>query len=312
MRQLGFAPLLLLLVSTVVIFVGGGLGYYFYHQSTLSNNLEAVSDATQESLNLAILSPSPTLPKTLLPTQQPTPTTIKKPTATPTPKATPTLTPTPTPSATCTINTLATPMDTNSNFDNPLTIELVYSAATHNNQYVTGAQWDFDGNGTWDTEMSLSNTNIAHTYPSNGNFSTKLQLKLSDGTLTPTCSKTVTVPMGTVVTISGQVFKDYNCNDVQEPNEQGIAGVPVSFEKDPGNIYNYATVTTDSNGHYSLTKVIDPQVGLTITPSYTALSGYKIHESYNTHTITLNNVQSSVNMNLPLIPNENYYNCVPY
>lgn len=105
-----------------------------------------------------------------------------------TPTSTPT--PTPLPKSTCAVE-----VPSISGTD-PLTANLAYSAKYSGNKYVAGAQWDFTGDGSWDTDMSLSNGSLAHTFSSAGSYTIKLRLKMSDEELTETCSKTITLTSG--------------------------------------------------------------------------------------------------------------------
>lgn len=235
----------------------------------------------------------------------------------PAPTFKPTVSPSPTPvtpnystntSSTCAINVGATPLDPNSNFDNPLTVLLTYSAHYTGNKYVTGAQWDFNGDGNWDTDMSLSNGSIPHTFPRSGSYNIKMQLRMSDGTMTPVCSKTATIPIGLAVSLTGHVFRDVNCNNFREPSEQGISGVTINFFKMPA-FSLYATATSDSNGYYSLIKVINYGDNLSIQPGDIAAPGYKINALH--QAITLNSNRPSSVYDLPQVPNENFGLCFP-
>ncbi len=102
------------------------------------------------------------------------------------PTPTPTPTPTPLPKTTCSINVGSI---------NSLTVQFIYSANIYSptNKYMTGAQWDFDSNGSWDTDMSQSNGNISHTYPNAGTYNVRLHLQMSDGEITDACSTTITL-----------------------------------------------------------------------------------------------------------------------
>jgi PKD repeat protein len=171
---------------------------------------------------------------------------------------------------------------------------------------MSGAQWDFDGNGSWDTDMSQANGTTTHVYSNNGTYTVKLQLKMSDGTTTNICSKSVTVPSGFNVKMTGRVYEDVNCNDMQEPDEKGISGVTVSFYLMPSWTH-YADVTSDSNGYYELSRNLSPGDSLTIQPANVAPAGYKIHDDG--HTITLNAAQPSINMDLPQVPASSVGQC---
>lgn len=306
MGQRGFVPIIILICVLIAVVIGTTL--YIKQRRIDQNaklNLTSQKENTTASPSASTTNNSPTIKLTPSPTQSALHPTTAPSTPTPqpvnTPAPTPINTPTPTPQSSCGINALATPLDPSSSFDNPLTILLTYSATPTGNKYMTGAQWDFDGNGNWDTDMTQSNGSIAHTFPSNGNYNVKLQLKMSDGEITPVCNKTVTVPMGLTVRLTGQVFSDTNCNGMQEPNEQGIPGVTINIFRMP-EFSLYTTVTSDNNGYYNLTRIIDPQGSLSIQPGDVAAPGYKI--SAGGHTVTLNSTQSSFNQNLPQVPYE--------
>lgn len=214
--------------------------------------------------------------------------------------------PTPPPKSTCSINVQATPLDPNSNFDNPLTVLLTYSVNPVGNKYMIGAQWDFEGNGSWDTDMSQANGSISHTYSSNGSYNVKLQLKMSDGEITPACTKTVTVPMGITVSLTGKVFSDVNCNGRLDPDEKGMPGITVNIFRIP-EFSIYTAIISDSNGNYNFTKVISLQGSLSIQPGDVADPYYSIETSRNS--VTLNSSQLSINQDLPEVPNEKLSAC---
>lgn len=52
--------------------------------------------------------------------------------------------------------------------------------------------------------------------------------------------------------IGNRVWRDLNCNGVQDPSEPGIEGVTVELRKDGALV---ATTTTDANGAYSFSNV---------------------------------------------------------
>lgn len=307
MSQRGFTAVIIL----IAILIAGAIGAAFY----IKQRQESKPNFQKENIT-PLPTPKLTQPATestihpsatsSAPTPQPTNTQAPPLIPTNTPTKTPTNTPTPAPQSSCGINALATPLDPSSSFDNPLTILLTYSATPVGNKYMTGAQWDFDGNGSWDTDMSQANGSIAHTFPANGNYNVKLQLKMSDGEITPVCSKTVTVPMGITVKLTGQVFSDANCNGMQEPSEQGVAGVTINIFRIP-EFSLYTTLASDASGYYNLTRIIDSQGSLSIQPGDVAAPGYKI--SADRHTVTLNSAQSSFNQNLPQVPNESVGLC---
>lgn len=184
---------------------------------------------------------------------------------------------------------------------------------------MTGAQWDFDGNGSWDTDLSQSNGTISHNFGKAGSYNPKLQLKISDGKMTPICTKTITVSSGITVSFTGKVFRDNNCNDIREPDEPGISGMPVRFFK--SDYSSYKTITSGGDGDYNLTATIADNASLTIQPSpdlnlysnvsdpsVVSYSPYKIH--YDVPFATLNATQKSINKDVPLVPSENTGSCV--
>lgn len=137
---------------------------------------------------------STVVPKPITPSQtttSPKPVTTSTQTANPTPTPTPTSTPVPVKKNTCDINVIYGKLGGAAS--DPLLVTLVYSFSGYNNVYMTGAQWDFDGNGSWDTDLKQSNGTIEHTYSQSGTYNVKLQLQGSDGSITDVCTKSVTV-----------------------------------------------------------------------------------------------------------------------
>lgn len=247
-------------------------------------------------------SPTPTTTPLKITTPTPKTTSTSAPAATPTPTSAPTPTPTPVTPSTCGVNALAQPLDINQSFDNLLTAYLGYSVSYKNTKSVTGVQWDFDGNGTWDTDMSMTNASVDHTFPSYGNFNVKLHLKMSDGEITPVCSKTVTVPLGIEVKLSGRVYSDDNCNDYLDLNEAGISGAPVNIYLEKSN--SYINKTTDTSGNYEVTRIIDPTNYVLIQSTTEAIGGYTLHSSSRNQvqTYTLSNSQRQLFVDLSQVP----------
>lgn len=224
--------------------------------------LSAFQRILQRTLNQ---SPAPTVPTPPAKINAlPTPASSAKPIATPAP-ITPLVTNSSVKNSTCDINVWAKPENPNSYFDNPLTLQLFYAATYSGSKYVTGAKWDFNGDGSWDTDMSLSNGSTAHTFPGNGNYTVKLQLQMSDGEITPTCSKTITVPMGVVIRLTGQVYNDTNCNNTKENNETGFADMGINIINPGGLVYE--TVASDNSGNYTFSKILPLDQSLTLHPS---------------------------------------------
>lgn len=308
MNQKGVIPIAIILIG---VLIAGAVGAMFFikkyrpDQPKSSPNPVIFQQEVSSSPTLAVTS----TPLAAKPTAKPSAKQTSSPTATaPTPVPTNTPSPAgkPAPAAksACAINVSASPLDPSASFDNPLTVQLTHSEfpvdGKYMTGYMTGAQWDFDGNGSWDTDMSQLNGSIAHTFASGGNYDVKLQLKMSDGEITPTCSKTVTVPMGIItLRLSGQVYSDNNCNAVKEAGEQGVSGVTVNIIKLP-EYSMYTTLTSDSNGNYNLSRVVDPQGSLYIQPSPVAAPGYKINAD--SQAVSLSSDNLSASQDLPLVP----------
>lgn len=178
MYQKGFIPVIYIIA--IVLIAGGILGRSFY-----INNVNKTNNVPDSSPLLS--SPSPLSQVSTTPSSsnisvyKPIKTT--SPTTTPTPKTSPILTPSPTPfpKITCNIST-----DLSSGWS-PLNIHFSYSASDQSK--VTGSQWDLDGDGNWESETSTPN----FVYKDIKSYEAKLKLKLSDGSYSETCSKTITV-----------------------------------------------------------------------------------------------------------------------
>ncbi len=130
------------------------------------------------------LSPTPTTrPQTAAPTTIPTSTPIPPPTATPTPS----------PKVVCLIQT------TPSSGPAPLSVNFVYGASWYNtgyggNDYVTNVQWDFNGDGNWDTSYDTSSQHPSpYTFSSSGNYTAKMHLQTHAGLESDVCTATITV-----------------------------------------------------------------------------------------------------------------------
>lgn len=125
-------------------------------------------------------------------------------------------------------------------------------------------------------------------------------------TSTPRPTSTAT-PWSFPVKLTGQVYEDVNCNDRQEPDEKGIPGVTINIILTPSWTL-YSTVTSDSNGYYTYATTLPSQNSyITFRPAYVALPGYNIRAAE--HDVTLSVSQSSMNINLPLVPSANIGQC---
>lgn len=303
----GIVPIVVLVV--VILIASIGIGTYYFKSKKAdeiedggSTGVEVTPSATAEPLTedgkpvelKPTNSKSPTKSEvqatsTPIPTSVPVSTSIPVPTSIPTPKA----------KSTCDIV-----VDISDS--NPMALKLIYSVRSVYNTYMAAAQWDFNGDGSWDTGWSQSNGTITHTFPYPGSHNVKLHLQMSDGETTNVCSKTVTVPQGTKVTFSGRTFKDINCNNVKDSNEEYVSAVTVNIFRQPG--YSlYKTLISNPVGSFSFSTLLNTSDSLTISPSAVAPPYYKIYYSVPNYTLTTS--ATNVSTMLSLIPAANIGNC---
>lgn len=83
----------------------------------------------------------------------------------------------------------------------PLSVMLSPSGGVGSGISLLGFQWDFEGDGIWD---STAETRITHTYKNNGTFTPKFRVKGSDGSFGPTC----TYPFNVTVSDSSVEFQN--------------------------------------------------------------------------------------------------------
>jgi len=193
----------LLIVLLIIFFIAGGVfGYLLF-----DNFRTSLPSRTSEPSPVILLSPIPTLtptatltptnaptsiPPTLIPTKKPTPIATKAPTPTlaPAPTATPIPNPTNPPSS----SGASCQVVANPGFGPaPLTVSLSYSVSNLGESYVTGIQWDYNGDGNWDSDMSLNNGSVNYTYSTVGVFNPRMRLQLSNGQTTDPCSTSIGV-----------------------------------------------------------------------------------------------------------------------
>ncbi len=256
MNQKGLAPFFILIIGAVVTLLAG---FIYFKQNSKTPQIKP-TNFQQIASNSATPASSPTNQPSQAPKQtiiKPTPTLLKSvstpspaPTATPNTNTTSTQ-PQSTQKNTCEINVIYGKLDGSSS--DPYLVTLVYSFPSHNNTYMTGAQWDFDGNGTWDTDLKQANGTIEHTFNGGGNYNVRLQLQDSGGTMTDVCTKTINIPGAIDVSVNGQVYNDLNCNHSKDSGETGVA-TTLTVMNPNGSVY--ANLSTDANGNYSFSKRI--------------------------------------------------------
>lgn len=309
MNQKGFIYISILVIVFLAILAGT---VFFTKQYDVLKPTIPTSPPEREPASLTpteisltpIISPQThiTLP-TALPTSKPTP----KLTLPPTP--TPTSLPTSPPKASCGINIFSIYPD------EPLRLNLAYAFFGYGSSgYMVGAQWDFDGDGNWDTDLSQSNGTISHLFPQSGSYNVRLQLKISDGTMTNVCTKTINIPVsqtpgiGITVRLTGKVYRDANCSNMKDPDEEGIPGATINLIKLPEYTI-YSTLTTDSNGNYSFSGLVSSQDNLSLLLGHIAAWGYSIPPTFGEKVANLNSNQPSQTIDLPQVPTENLSLC---
>lgn len=298
--QKGFVFLPIVILALLVTLGGGYVVYRSQQATSRETKQESRSMPDLDFASDGVIQTTPTpssdnqeKPK---PTPLPTSTPTAKPTVQPTPKAVSGMT--------CGINSTTFG-------DNPLSVGLTYSFSTNKpgNFYVTAGQWDFNNDGNWDTSLNQVSVNgiYSHTFPGAGTYTVKLRIQINDGTILDCGTKQVIVPQGMSLTLSGQVYKDKNCNGTKDGGEDGIPGIEVHLTKLPERI-QYATVTTDSSGNYRYSKnwLGEDTLVLELYQQY-VLSQYA--KSAPTVAVTLSSTNQSATVDLPLVPEENVMVC---
>ena len=216
MKEKGFVVLPVLIVAALV---AGGVIAGITRSGYSKDNSLSVSQGKQlvevESIPSPFSTPTPgaiaadkpipsavsrqtSLPA-VTPTKQPTPSALpiktSVPTSTPTPLVfpSPTTTPTPAPSPTPYLGPLSCNVVAhNASGPAPLAVEFFYSAINLGSGHVTGVQWDFDGDGSWDTDFSYNRAPV-HTYSSSGVYNAAMKVQLNTGVVTDNCYRDITV-----------------------------------------------------------------------------------------------------------------------
>ena len=76
----------------------------------------------------------------------------------------------------------------------PLSVVLTYFAYDYDpNVSVTGIQWDFDGNNTWDTHMGYDNAEVTHVFSAVGAYNVRMKVGFSGGSVTEVCTTEIVV-----------------------------------------------------------------------------------------------------------------------
>lgn len=271
------------------VFFFGVVGISIYIQQNSTSKSPVNPDQNQATISAAISESPPTLTK-LKPTLSSSPTSK----LTPKPTVTTSITPTQALASrknTCNVNIVYGKLGGTK--PDPLMVTLVYSFSGEGDAYMTGAQWDFNGDGNWDTDMSQSNGTVEHTYSSGGNYNVKLRLQASDGSTTDVCSETVSLQGAIEVSLKGQVYRDTNCNDTKDEGEEGVGGISFTIMSSGGLIYQSAV--SDSGGNYSFSKKIS------VNDSLPLILAPNDHSNvFPDKSLTLNSQNYSATVNIPL------------
>lgn len=168
-KQRGLAPIAILILITLLAVVGV---IAYRSQNTNQNNDKTVVESSSPSISPTPLSKAGETNKV---------------TPTPSPKASVS----PTPSPTSTTSSQISCEITASPYEGwtPLTVNLSQNIKSPTG--ASGLQWDYDGDGKWDTEMLLGNYSPQYTYQKSGNYNVKLNVKTSQGDTS--CTKSITV-----------------------------------------------------------------------------------------------------------------------
>lgn len=204
--QKGIIPLLVLLGLAIIL--TGGIAFFVKNSNESKNatptqnvtptppiSTTPVSPVPTSAITNSPVSAKPTIKPTAKPTSTltPVPTTTNnsvQPTAVPTNKPTPTATPVPSPKVICEVHA------STSSGTSPLSVTFTYGAAFYNtnNDYVSDVQWDFNGDGTWDTAYDTANQHPSpYTFTQFGVYYAKMHLKTHNGLESDACSTSITV-----------------------------------------------------------------------------------------------------------------------
>ena len=106
------------------------------------------------------------------------------------------------------------------------------------------------------------------------------------------------------VTISGQIYRDENCNGIRDGGESNIGvSAIVRFFKMP-EFSVYGETNSDPSGSFSFSTEIKESESITLQVSVQSPSGYKSNPHYSDPSFTLNSDNRSASVDYPQVPNE--------
>lgn len=110
--------------------------------------------------------------------------------------------------------------------------------------------------------------------------------------------------------ISGQVYRDDDCDQIKDSGEVGIPKVTVNVMQLP-EYKALVTATTDSNGMYSFSKDLKEEESIIIQPVAVSPLGYQSHPKLDPKygIVTLSKDKPSTNIDLPQLPYESISKC---
>jgi len=171
-----------IVIATIVSALFVLLLFYISNQNNNLNSSAIINPTIIPSIVPTSTSiPSPTIVPTRLPTRQPTNIPSKVPTRLPTSTTQNTTAPTSAPVQSsnnnfyCFINAQA------QNEGVPATYNLVCGVGNLGSSTSAEFQWDYNGDGNWDSGFSQSNCSVNYTYTTPGIYNVKMKAKTPDG-----------------------------------------------------------------------------------------------------------------------------------
>lgn len=111
----------------------------------------------------------------------------------------------------------------------------------NDDDYIAGYQWDFEGDGKWDTEV-LTTDGFTHVYTKNGDFQPKYRIKGTKNTWSKICDYLHPVVIGESVDWKNNVLSVTKTNvDVTMSRSEKNYDLVVNEYGDPNTYFNYGT-----------------------------------------------------------------------